>query len=109
MHSVEEMCLAGCTSRRGLRYWEEQGLLGPVARSEGGHRQYTAEQLDLAKIIAAAQFGGWSLEEIKQMLAEWGEEVHEAINIRLTDQVRAAVRLIEQLPKVEAPKQEFDL
>lgn len=109
MHSVEEMCVAGCTTRRGVRYWEEQGLLGTVARSEGGTRRYTPEQLDAARIIAAAQFGGWSLEEIKQMLAEWGEETYEAITIRLSDQVRAAVRLIEQLPKVGEPKQEFDL
>ena len=54
MHTVDEMCRAGCTSRRGVRYWEDQDLLGPVARSEGGTRRYTAEQLDKARIIAAA-------------------------------------------------------
>lgn len=108
MHSVEEMCLAGCTSRRGVRYWEEQGLLGEVARSEGGTRRFTPEQLQAAKIIAAAQFGGWSLEEIKQMLIEWGQEAYEAILIRLSDQARAAIRLGEQLPRPEGI-QEFDL
>jgi len=107
MHSIEEMCVAGCTSRRGVRWWEEQGLLGPVERSEGGTRRFTAAQLDKARIIAAAQFGGWSLDEIKQMLIEWGEEVHEALIIRLADQARAAARLGEQLPKPS--KQEFDL
>lgn len=106
-HSVEEMCAAGCTSRRGVRWWEDQGLLGPVKRSEGGTRRFTAEQLDKARIIAAAQFGGWSLDEIRQMLAEWGEEVYEALIIRLADQARAAARLGEQLPKPS--KQEFDL
>lgn len=107
MHSVEEMCIAGCTSRRGVRYWEDQGLLGPVERSEGGTRRFTAEQLDKARIIAAAQFGGWSLEEIKQMLIEWDHEAYEAILTRLADQARAAARLGEQLPK--PTKQEFDL
>ena len=48
MHSMEEMTRAGCTSRRGVRYWEDQGLLGDVKRSDGGTRQYTAEQLDRA-------------------------------------------------------------
>jgi DNA-binding transcriptional MerR regulator len=107
MHSVEEMCIAGCTSRRGVRYWEDQGLLGSVERSEGGTRRFTAEQLDKARIIAAAQFGNFSLDTIKQMLLEWGPEVYEAILTRLADQTRAAARLGEQLPKPS--KQEFDL
>lgn len=108
MHSVEEMCLAGCTSRRGVRYWEDQELLGKVERSEGGTRRFTPEQLDKARIIAAAQFGGWSLEEIKEMLAEWGTEAYAAILTRLADQTRAAVRLGEQLPKPTGIR-EFDL
>ena len=108
MHSVEEMCLAGCTSRRGVRYWEDQELLGKVERSEGGTRRFTPEQLDKARIIAAAQFGGWSLDEIKQMLIEWGPEVYEALLTRLADQTRAAVRLGEQLPKPTGIR-EFDL
>lgn len=111
MHTVEEMCRAGCTSRRGVRYWESEGLLGEVARSNGGTRQYTADQLDRARIIAAAQFGGWSLDEIRQMLVEWGPEVYEALLTRLADQARAAARLGEQLPKPSAAStaKEYDL
>lgn len=110
-HSMEEMMRAGCASRRGVRYWEERGLLGSVERSDGDTRRYTQEQLDKAKIIAAAQFGGWSLEEIQQMLIEWGPEVHEAILTRLADQAMAAARLGEQLPNPPAAStaQEFDL
>lgn len=111
MHTVDDMTRAGCTSRRGVRYWEEQGLLGEVERSEGGTRRYTSEQMDKARIIAAAQFGGWSLEEIKQMLIEWGPEVAEAIVTRLADQARAAARLVEQLPRPPAAStgKEYDL
>jgi DNA-binding transcriptional MerR regulator len=102
------MTRAGCTSRRGVRHWEDIGLLGEVARSDGGTRRYTDEQLDKARIVAAAQFGGWSLDEIRQMLEEWGQEAYEALMTRLDDQVRAAVRLGEQLPR-PAVVQEFDL
>lgn len=110
-HSVDEMVRAGCTTRRGVRFWEEKGLLGPVERSDGDTRRYTSEQLDKARIIAAAQFGNFSLDVIKQMLIEWGPEVHEAICIRLSDQVRAGVRLMEELPSPPAASnaQEFDL
>lgn len=98
-HTVDEMTRAGCTTRRGVRFWEEKGLLGPVERSDGDTRRFTPEQLDRAKIIAAAQFGNWSLEEIAQMLIEWGPEVHEAILKRLADQAMAAARLATALPK----------
>lgn len=111
MFSVDDMTRAGCTSRRGVRYWEERGLLGVVERSDGDTRRYTQDQLDKAKIIAAAQFGGWSLEEIQLMLVEWGPDVHEAILTRLADQAMAAARLGEQLPKPPAVStaKEFDL
>lgn len=111
MFSVDDMVRAGCTSRRGVRYWEEKGLLGPVERSEGDTRRYTQDQLDKAKIIAAAQFGGWSLEEIQQMLIEWGPGVHEAILTRLADQAMAAARLATDLPKPPAASTavEYDL
>lgn len=98
MHTVEDMVRAGCTTRRGVRFWEEKGLLGSVERSDNDTRRYTSAQLDQAKIIAAAQFGGWSLEEISQMLIEWGTEAHEAILTRLTDQARAAANLATALP-----------
>ena len=100
---------AGCTTRRGVRYWEEQGLLGEVKRSNGNTRQYSAEQLDRAKIIAAAQFGGFDLDTVKQMLDEYGSEVREALLTRLADQARACVRLGENLPAVAATVQEYDL
>ena len=111
MHSPNEMARAGCTTLRGIRLWEEQGLLGDVARSNGGTRQYSDAQLAKARIIAAAQFGGWSLDEIKQMLIEWGPEVYEALCTRLELQMRAAIRLIEDLPTPpgQSTAQEFDL
>ena len=111
MHSIEQMCRAGCTSPRAVRYWEDQGLLGNVLRTEGGTRRYTDEQVDQARIIAAAQFGGWSLDEIKKMLTEWGPEVHEAITTRLSDQIRLAARLAENLPRPDefTRSKEFDL
>lgn len=111
MHSVDDMTRAGCTTRRGVRFWEEKGLLGPVERTDGDTRRYTPEQLDKAKIIAAAQFGGWTLEEIQQMLIEWGPEAYEAILTRLADQAMAAARLGEQLPRPPGMSNavEFDL
>lgn len=112
-HSMEEMMRAGCTSRRGVRYWEEQGLLGEVDRSAGDTRRFTPEQLDKARIIAAAKFAGFDLDTIGQMLGEYDGDmvVYDALTERLSDQMRAAARLAEALPVPLAarPKMEFDL
>lgn len=114
MHSVEEMCRAGGTTQRGVRYWETLGLLGDVARTAGDQRRYTDEQLKRARIIAAAQFGGWKLEEIGVMLGEYDAslEAYEALTTRLSDQVRAAIRLGENLPRplcAQTKTREYDL
>ena len=110
--TLTEFCQAGCTSARGARFWEEQELLGAVARSDAGVRRYTAEQMERAAIIAAAQFGGFSIEQIKLMLDAYhlDVEVHDALVTRLADQVRAAARLMENLPKPRTePVLEYDL
>lgn len=106
-YTVNDMCVAGCTSRRGVRFWESEGLLGTVERSAGGTRQYNKEQIDKAKIVAAAQFGGWSLDKCKEMLAEWGPDARSALIIRLGDQAKVALKLAEGLPGIN--QQEFDL
>lgn len=97
-YTVNDMCTAGCTSRRGVRFWEQQGMLGIVERTNGGTRKYSADQISRAKIIAAAQFGGWSLDEAKNMLEEWGLEARAALIVRLSDQAKAAMKLAENLP-----------
>jgi len=114
IHTQADFCRQGCTSSRGARFWEENGLLGEVARSSAGVRRYTDEQMRRATIIAAAQFGGFSIERIKEMLDAYDvdPEVHDAIQIRLDDQMRAAVRLLQNLPKTCASREtviEYDL
>lgn len=103
-HSVDDMCRAGGTTARGVRYWEDEGLLGEVDRSDGNQRRYSDDQIKRAKIIAAAQFGGWKLAEIKAMVEAYDEEVHEAIHVRLAAQANAASLLASQLPDPAAAK-----
>jgi DNA-binding transcriptional MerR regulator len=112
IHTLAEFCQAGCTSARGARFWESEGLLGAVARSDAGVRRYTAEQMRKAAIIAAAQFGGFEISKIKEMLEVYDVDptVHDALVTRLADQVRAAARLMENLPKPRTePVLEYDL
>lgn len=53
-----------------LRFYERSGLLGRPARTEGGYRLYDAEALNTLEFIKRAQTLGFSLEEIKRIIAE---------------------------------------
>lgn len=109
LHSMDAMMRAGCATRRAIRFWEDEGLLGSVARSAGDTRQYTDEQIETAKIIAAGQFGGFDLATIKEMLNGYDAEAYEALMQRLLDQARAAIRLQENLPRPKSVPMEYDL
>lgn len=51
-----------------LRYYEQQGLLNPVSRSESGYRHYDAGSLRQLKFIKQAKTVGFSLNEISELL-----------------------------------------
>lgn len=74
-----------------LRFYERSGLLGRPARTDGGYRLYSAEELLRLAFIKRAQTLGFTLEEIKRIMAESraGErpctEVREIVRERLVE------------------------
>ena len=74
-----------------LRFYERSGLLSRPARTEGGYRLYDAEALNTLDFIKRAQTLGFTLEEIKRIIAESraGEspcaEVREVVRQRLAE------------------------
>lgn len=55
------------TTLRTVRFYEEAGLIEPVARSEGGHRVYQPEQLAKLQLIMDLREAGLSLQDIKSL------------------------------------------
>lgn len=51
-----------------LRYYEEQGLLAPIGRTESGYRLYTPEAEHTLRFIRRAQQLGFSLADIRILL-----------------------------------------
>ena len=74
-----------------LRFYERSGLLNRPARTESGYRLYDAEALDTLNFIKRAQTLGFTLDEIKRIIAESraGEspcaEVREVVRRRLAE------------------------
>src|SRR5690348_4556355 len=53
-----------------LRFYERSGLLDRPARTEGGYRLYDAQALGMLEFIKRAQTLGFTLDEIKRIIAE---------------------------------------
>src|SRR5271156_1861739 len=61
-----------------LRYYEEIGLIGPVARDESsGHRRYQDEDLDVLQALACMRALGVGIEDMRVYQANRGRG-HEA-------------------------------
>ncbi|WP_299873619.1 Zn(2+)-responsive transcriptional regulator [uncultured Cocleimonas sp.] len=51
-----------------LRFYEKQGLISPVGRTESGYREYDQESLKQLHFIQQAKSVGFSLNEISELL-----------------------------------------
>ena len=86
MNSGEFARLAGVT-QRALRHWRKLGLLSDVGVSENGYFDYTVR--DLVKVLRIKNLSalGFSLAQVKEMLAENGDDAQAiAVAQRLADQ-----------------------
>jgi MerR family Zn(II)-responsive transcriptional regulator of zntA len=52
-----------------LRYYEREGLICPAAKSNGGYRLYDHDAVRRVRFIKEAQHCGFTLTEIRQLLA----------------------------------------
>lgn len=106
---VGEFAAAAGVSAKTVRFYEEMGLLRPKGRTPSGYRVYLPEQVERLRFIRAARSLGFSLQEIREILAVWDrgrppcESVLEGIATRIQcidqqiDNLRALKRQLEGL------------
>ncbi|MDN4175750.1 MerR family transcriptional regulator [Nocardioides sp. SOB77] len=57
-------------SLRSLRHWEEVGLLRPSARTDGGFRLYTEEDVEKILVIRRMKPLGFTLDQMKTVIQD---------------------------------------
>src|SRR5690606_40887755 len=72
--TIGELAKLAGVSRSMLRYYEEQGLLKPAARSAAGYRLYAPEAAQTLLFIQRAQRLGFSLADIQILLERLGRD-----------------------------------
>lgn len=69
MHIGELADKAGVSTRT-LRFYEQQGLLQPVVRTERGVRIYSEDQMRTLKLIQLLKILGFNLKKIKSLITD---------------------------------------
>lgn len=88
-------------STKMIRHYEAIGLLRPAARGENDYRQYGASDVHELAFIRRARRLGFSVEEIRELLALWrngkraSSEVRKIAQAHLTDLERRLVEMQE--------------
>lgn len=68
--SIQDVSRQSGLSEPTLRYYEEVGLLGPIARDDSsGHRRYDDGDLDAAQVLACLRAMGVGIEDMRTYLA----------------------------------------
>ena len=68
MISIGEAAKAVDVATSVLRYYEQQRLLIPAARTQRGYRMYRPADIDRLRLIRAAQAIGFTLDDIRSLL-----------------------------------------
>jgi len=82
-YRVKEFAALTKVTVRALHYYDQIGLLKPGARTESSYRLYTDQDLIRLQQIVTLKFMGFSLDEIKAILARPGFAVRKALQIQI--------------------------
>ena len=69
MYTIGKLALRVEVSADTVRYYEKEGLLAPATKTDAGYRLYDADAVRRLRFIRQAQQCGFSLAEIRELLA----------------------------------------
>jgi len=99
---IGELAKRTALSIDAIRFYERRKLLPPAFRSAGRFRLYTTNDIERLRFVQRMQRLGFSLEEIKQLMAIRGEKAHACAAVRQflkakLDGVTTKIREFQQL------------
>jgi Cu(I)-responsive transcriptional regulator len=71
-----------------VRFYERQGVLTPPPRSGSGYRQYAADAVERLRFVRRAQRLGFTLREVKELLAIGADPDADRADVRAKAQAK---------------------
>ena len=104
MYTIQEVSKKTGLTAHTLRYYEKEGLLSGVERTQGGFRQYTDEDLERLGLICCLKNTGMSIQEIArfvQLTREGDHTLKERVELLREHRERVLARMEEMQKYLE--------
>ena len=98
MYSIQDVSKKTGLTAHTLRYYEKEGLISGVERSQGGFRQYSDEDLERLGLICCLKNTGMSIQEIArfvQLTHEGDHTLEERVELLRAHRERVLERMAE--------------
>lgn len=106
---ISEVAVVAGVPTATVRYYERRGLIEPATRTASGYRRYDAEAARRLCFIKHAQALGFSLEEVKAMLALRHDDPASCARVEATTRakIRAVRERLDELRRLERTLQDL--
>ena len=104
MYSIQDVSKKIGLTAHTLRYYEKEGLISGVERSQGGFRQYTDEDLERLGLICCLKNTGMSIQEIArfvQLTHEGNHTLQERVELLRVHRENVLARIAEMEKHLE--------
>lgn len=96
--NIGDAARASGVSTKMVRHYESLGLLGAVARTDSGYRQYSAADIHTLRFIKRARELGFSMAEIANLVGLWHDQARASSEVKRV----AQQHLIELENRIQA-------